>query len=511
MDAVKTGIFIREQRKKMGLSQQQLAGLLHVEPQTVSKWERGLGMPDYYNVDRLKQIFKCSLTDILEPADVYADTGDEAEPCRTEVFSGLPVLWTGDTETDNGQKSDGKKTEKSFSLKNILKLLNRQRMKEMVGQAFGCEYEHVYTERFLFKNILKKRTARERDIAITQGMFKGSEEHTTLGIEAPWLWFRVLVMMLVCTLIGIVCSVVTQNPMYGVIFCGSAVAIPLLVFIFESNFARNISIIDVIKYFILGGMVSIILTLLFVPMSESDALATIGYAPIFEEVSKALVAAFFISRLKTKSVISGLLVGFSVGAGFTVFENWLYGIDFYIAELLAGLLLGQDAIFALEDANVVAMGTALTRSLTDIFAGHHYYTGIFGACFVLFGKQDKPSMKGLFHWRVILSLVFCIFLHSFFNFGAMLGGVAQTVIHLVFVELPSVAATIVLINIGIAQFKLNAIYEAKKSKDDEESAAAEQAENEPTNMTAFYDSADESAEAAAESVSDKEETEEINV
>ena len=131
MDAVKTGIFIREQRKKMGLSQQQLAGLLCVEPQTVSKWERGLGMPDYYNVDRLKQIFKCSLTDILEPTDVYDDAVDEAESPDAasrgaetkgpEVFSGLPVLWTGDSE--NGRADNGSKTEGGFSLKNVLKML----------------------------------------------------------------------------------------------------------------------------------------------------------------------------------------------------------------------------------------------------------------------------------------------------------------------------------------------------------------------------------------------------
>ena len=472
MDAVKTGIFIREQRKKMGLSQQQLAQLLYVEPQTVSKWERGLGMPDYDNVDKLKQIFKCTLTDILEPADVYADNEVGETANVSEVFSGLPVLWTGEPEAETN--TDGKKQEKSFSLNNVLKMLNRQRMKEMVGQAFGCEYEHVYTERFLFKGLGRKRTAEERDISLTQGMFKGSDTHTVLGIEAPWLWSRTLFMMLICTLLGMVCSIVTNNPVYGVIFCGSVVAIPLLVFIFESNFARNISILEVIKYFLLGGMLSILLTMMLNSMSETDPLAVIGYGPVFEEIAKALVAAFFISRLKTKSVISGLLVGFAIGAGFTVFENLQYGIDFYLLELLAGVantLLGGDATTLLEDANTVAMGTALGRSLTDIFAGHHYWTGIFGAGFVLFGSQEKSALRNLFHWRVILTVTFCIFLHSFFNFGALMGGVAQTVIQLIFVEIPSVAATIVLINIGIAQFKLNAIYEDKKNKEDEAAAS----------------------------------------
>ena len=76
----------------------------------------------------------------------------------------------------------------------------------------------------------------------------------------------------------------------------------------------------------------------------------------------------------------------------------------------------------------------------------------------------------------------------------------ETVIQLLFVEIPSVAATIVLINIGIAQFKLNAIYEAKKSKDDEESVT-EQPDGQP-----FCDTTAEQTE----NTSDKEKTEEVN-
>ena len=88
-----------------------------------------------------------------------------------------------------------------------------------------------------------------------------------------------------------------------------------------------------------------------------------------------------------------------------------------------------------------------------------------------------------------------------------MGGVAQTVIHLIFVEIPSVAATIVLINIGIAQFKLNAIYEAKKSKDEDmeaDSAQTEEAEAQPSSFS-------EPTDGSAQDISDKEKTEEVNV
>jgi xanthine/uracil permease len=60
------------------------------------------------------------------------------------------------------------------------------------------------------------------------------------------------------------------------------------------------------------------------------------------------------------------------------------------------------------------------------------------------------------------------------GYGAIIGGVGQYVIQLIFVEIPSVAATIILINVGIAQFKLNAIYEAAKNVEGEEETATEQ-------------------------------------
>lgn len=40
------GAFIAENRKRQGLTQQHLAGRLHITDKAVSKWERGLSYPD---------------------------------------------------------------------------------------------------------------------------------------------------------------------------------------------------------------------------------------------------------------------------------------------------------------------------------------------------------------------------------------------------------------------------------------------------------------------------------
>ncbi len=46
MDQIKIGKFIAEERKKKELTQQQLAAALFVSAKTVSKWERGKGLPE---------------------------------------------------------------------------------------------------------------------------------------------------------------------------------------------------------------------------------------------------------------------------------------------------------------------------------------------------------------------------------------------------------------------------------------------------------------------------------
>ena len=46
MDLIKIGKFIQEKRKEVGLTQEELAEKLYITDRAVSKWERGLSLPD---------------------------------------------------------------------------------------------------------------------------------------------------------------------------------------------------------------------------------------------------------------------------------------------------------------------------------------------------------------------------------------------------------------------------------------------------------------------------------
>ena len=66
MDAIKVGNFIRELRKKNNLTQKALGEKYGVTYQAVSKWERGLNIPDITLLRQISKDFNVSLENILD-------------------------------------------------------------------------------------------------------------------------------------------------------------------------------------------------------------------------------------------------------------------------------------------------------------------------------------------------------------------------------------------------------------------------------------------------------------
>ena len=65
MDQIKIGKFIAEHRKKQGLTQMQLAEKLGITDKAVSKWERGIAMPDSSIMLELCAILSVTVNDLL--------------------------------------------------------------------------------------------------------------------------------------------------------------------------------------------------------------------------------------------------------------------------------------------------------------------------------------------------------------------------------------------------------------------------------------------------------------
>lgn len=68
MDNIKTGGLIKDIRIQKGYTQKQLADMLGISDKTVSKWERGCGMPDVSLWKDLSEVLGVNIENILEGA-----------------------------------------------------------------------------------------------------------------------------------------------------------------------------------------------------------------------------------------------------------------------------------------------------------------------------------------------------------------------------------------------------------------------------------------------------------
>ena len=74
MDAQKFSAFLQTRRKELGLTQAQLAQKLHVTDKAVSRWERGVGLPDINLLEPLSQALEVSLTELVRSERIETDT-----------------------------------------------------------------------------------------------------------------------------------------------------------------------------------------------------------------------------------------------------------------------------------------------------------------------------------------------------------------------------------------------------------------------------------------------------
>ena len=66
MDCAKVGQLIRTVRQEKNMTQNQLAELLRVTDKAISKWERGLGLPDISLLPELSAALELDMEKLLE-------------------------------------------------------------------------------------------------------------------------------------------------------------------------------------------------------------------------------------------------------------------------------------------------------------------------------------------------------------------------------------------------------------------------------------------------------------
>lgn len=76
MDANKFGCFVADRRKELNMTQKELAAKIHVTDKAVSKWERGLGLPDINTIEDLADALDVSITELMRSEKTVSSEAD---------------------------------------------------------------------------------------------------------------------------------------------------------------------------------------------------------------------------------------------------------------------------------------------------------------------------------------------------------------------------------------------------------------------------------------------------
>lgn len=263
----------------------------------------------------------------------------------------------------------------------------------------------------LFSAVFKKHTNQEAEDIFICGTSKTTPplDEVSETWPKPWLYSRVLLFFAITYVLLYICctSFENLNAIPGTIIIGSfAVPFTTLVLFMEVNAFRNISVYDVFKFFFIGGCASLVVTLFLFDLDilDTDITSTWGamMVGVIEEIGKLAIVYYLIKKLPNCNyILSALLAGACVGAGFAAFESAGYAFRFLIfagfddmtdviyqrALLAPG---GHVAWAAISGAAlVIAKGSAPLSF--DVFGNSRFWK-IFAIPVILHGLWDAPIL-----------------------------------------------------------------------------------------------------------------------
>lgn len=94
MNQKKIGEFIATLRKEQNMTQEDLASLLYINRESVSKWERGVNIPDPDRLLKLSKIFNVSINEILNGEIITPENKEEIErvPLRILEYKDKKIM-----------------------------------------------------------------------------------------------------------------------------------------------------------------------------------------------------------------------------------------------------------------------------------------------------------------------------------------------------------------------------------------------------------------------------------
>lgn len=263
----------------------------------------------------------------------------------------------------------------------------------------------------LFSDVFKSHTTEEAEAIFICGTKTTTPAPSEVSKDwpHPWLYSRVFLMFIMAFFLLWICVVgfSNSNAMPGMIVVGSfAVPLSTMILFMEVNAWRNVSMYHVIQTFLVGGCASLVATLFLFSIYSVEEMNFFGafIIGIIEEIGKAVIVYAFLKRLGKLSILTGMLIGASVGAGFAAFESAGYALQPLMQFL-------QFAGYAAAHGQMVDESQMLEAIQQSIFlrgflapGGHVAWAAISGAAIVIAAKVKGVFDTGVFTEKKFLRL-----------------------------------------------------------------------------------------------------------
>lgn len=277
----------------------------------------------------------------------------------------------------------------------------------------------------IFSECRRKHTRQDLEYALTAGtsMNSATEENMLVRWQKPWVFYPLLKGGLVLIAITYLILFAT-NYISGITTTGTVVmtmiippiVIPfiLMVFLWELNIPKNITIYELLVYFLIGGMLSFAVTaLMYRIVDDGTGIFVASFAAFREEPAKLAATVIFMliySRNKKVFGLTGLVIGAAVGAGFGGFESVVYAMTF----------AGEGVIEMIRN-----------QIIRGVFAlgGHVLYCASYGAALALAAQGGKLKVSCFLDKDFLMLFAASIAVH--FCWNTNIGGVPKQIVLIV--------------------------------------------------------------------------------
>ena len=237
-----------------------------------------------------------------------------------------------------------------------------------VSAAAGLERVQGFSLGDLLSDVFTKRSDAEVEEYFVGGTPTTTPEVMSVATDwpRPWAFARIFLLSVVAYFLLVYGFREFGNPYFlpGIMVVGSlAFPLTILIFFYEMNVPRNVSLLFLLKWLVFGGVLSLLAALFGFRVSNLSSWLGAMSAGIVEESAK-LVALLLVARnTRYRWTLNGLLIGAAVGTGFSIFETMGYVC---VQGFLKG---GQDGMFAI----------ITQRGWLNLLGDHSLWTGLVGA------------------------------------------------------------------------------------------------------------------------------------